>query len=120
MVTIRFWVGIRTHPRYSSSPPHICAAIYSGSTSPFDPCRVHTVWATAPSGRFYLYWIQSRPYTIWPVTCHQSTIFVAWDTEFSEKGDKVIAELWNQRVSKLGCGATQPLETMLWTQTIRL
>src|SRR5882724_13179707 len=113
IVTIWFWVGIRTHPRHSSSPLHICAAIYSGSTSLFDPCQAHFIWATTPSGRF-------RPYTIRPVRCHQSTIFVAWDTAFFGKEDKVNVELWNQRVSKSGRSATRPLQTILRTQTIRL
>src|SRR5882724_5824992 len=78
IVTIRFWVGIHTHPRYSSSPPHICMAIYSGSTSPFDPCQAHSVWATTPSGQFCLYWIRFHPFTIRLVIHHQSPIFVAW------------------------------------------
>ena len=58
ILTIRFWVVIRTHPRHSSSLPHICAAIYLGSTS-----------------------LQPLPSTLHPghhpirlVTCHQSTI----------------------------------------------
>ena len=64
-------------------------AICSGSTSFFDPSQAHSIWATTPSGQFC-------PYTIQPVICHQSTIFVAWDTAFSRKEDKVDVELWNQ------------------------
>jgi len=54
MVTIRFWVGIRTHTRYLL-PLHIYAWPSTQDLPlPFDPCKYTPFQATAPSGQFYL------------------------------------------------------------------
>jgi len=62
IVTSWFWVGIHTYPQYSSSPLHIYAAIYSGPTSSFNPCRACFVRVTTLSGRFHPYTIRSPLY----------------------------------------------------------